>query len=61
MSVSRFRLICRSCNRNLPRAASRCPWCKAPLTQHHNQQPWFAHGPRQVRIGRPSFHAGDGR
>lgn len=31
MFFSPARLFCRACNRNLPRAASRCPWCKTPL------------------------------
>ena len=30
MFHSRSRPSCRVCNRNLPRAASRCPWCKTP-------------------------------
>jgi len=61
MSLSRSRLVCRACNRILPRAASRCPWCKALLTHHHNQQPWLACGPRRVRVARPLLHGGDGR
>lgn len=31
MSLFRSRLICVTCNRHLPGAAIRCPWCKTPV------------------------------
>lgn len=31
MSLSHSSKICLTCDRRLPRAASRCPWCKAPI------------------------------
>ncbi len=34
------RHVCRGCKRDLPRAASRCPWCHVPV-------PPFAGGPRR--------------
>lgn len=27
----RSRLVCASCNRSVPRAAARCPWCSSPV------------------------------
>lgn len=31
MSTSHSLKTCLTCDRRLPRAASRCPWCKAPI------------------------------
>jgi predicted amidophosphoribosyltransferase len=31
MSLFRSRPICVTCNRHLPGAATRCPWCKTPI------------------------------
>lgn len=31
MPFFRSRPICVTCDRHLPRAASRCPWCKKPV------------------------------
>ncbi|HVK90926.1 MAG TPA: hypothetical protein VM468_05895 [Mycoplana sp.] len=31
MSLFRSRPICVTCNRHMPGAAIRCPWCKTPI------------------------------
>lgn len=56
MFVSGSGFICHTCNRNLPRAASRCPWCKMPLTPSQSQYPSFVHGPHSLRFSRPLPH-----
>lgn len=61
MSVSRLRHICRTCDRPLPRAAGRCPWCKTPVTQSLIRNAWLASGPRRVRVTHPFLHGGDGQ
>ena len=62
MSLSRSLLVCRICNRNLPRAASRCPWCKTPLNHSLTANLWLAgktaHG---QHAGRSLLYEGEGR
>ncbi len=41
MFFSPTRPFCRACNRNLPRAASRCPWCKTPSRLGGHTAPAF--------------------
>lgn len=47
MPDSRLHPVCRACHRSLPRAASRCPWCKFPATVRF-ENPWSARGPRTM-------------
>jgi len=54
MFFSPARPFCRACNRNLPRAASRCPWCRTPLRPGGQAMPVF-------RNDFAEAFAGDGR
>ena len=52
MLFSLIRPVCRACNRTLPRAASRCPWCRTPLRPGGQALPASVSGGGFAGVGR---------